>query len=145
MAYDETADECDVVQRLSERYRAQRKTMNIAKTLELEKTKKIDGEFNGVAFTFEAKTNAVTPRFMQRIADVRERPIEMANGLAGLITGWDIDMDGEPFPPTPENLADLPMDFLSYLMDQIVDAISAEAKGKGTDKMASAAVSKANG
>jgi hypothetical protein len=139
MGYDESLDECEVVQRLSDNYRQQRKTMNIAKTLELEKTTTINGEFNGSAFTFEAKTNAVTPKFMQQIADVRDRPIEMANGLASVIPSWDITWNEDEFPPSAENLSIVPIDFLSYLMEKITDVLSKSGNAKADDKLAVAA------
>jgi hypothetical protein len=112
--------------------------MNIAKALNLDKTRKLNGEFNGVAFTFEAKTNAVTPKFMQHLADAEVRPIESVNALASVITAWDIDMDGKEFPPTADNLAIVPVNFLGYLVGQITDVIGSGSNAEADTNGASA-------
>src|SRR4051812_13921151 len=94
--------------------------MNIAKTLK-EDIRTVTGTYNGESFTVDVNVNTVTPRLMQRFADSRSTPIEMANGLADVIKGWDIDMDGNPFPPSAATLSILPMDFVTYLLDLVTD------------------------
>lgn len=93
--------------------------MNIKTALQLDKSVTIAGEYNGERFSFTAMTNVITPRFLQRINDANERPIEFAAALAEIIPEWDLDMEGEPFPPTAENLAILPTDFLAHLFNLI--------------------------
>jgi hypothetical protein len=102
--------------------------MDLKKTLGLEETDKFDGEYNGEKFTFHAKTQLLTPEFLQQLADLSTRPIEYANCLANAITEWDITMgvnaQGEaiPFPPTPHNIAKIPRDFLEYVLDVISES-----------------------
>ena len=40
----------------------------------------------------------------------------VADMLAGILTGWDITSQGEPFPPTAENLRTLPLLFLGEVL-----------------------------
>jgi hypothetical protein len=92
--------------------------MNIAKALK-EEIKSVEGNYNGETFTVDVNVNTVTPRLMQRFADSRSTPIEMANALADVIKNWDIDMDGNPFPPSAATLSILPMEFVTYLLDLV--------------------------
>jgi hypothetical protein len=47
----------------------------------------------------------------------------MAELLSGLIDSWDIDADGEPFPPTAENLKLAPADFTAALVECVLEKV----------------------
>jgi hypothetical protein len=104
--------------------------MNIAKTLELEKTTPLEGEYNSEKFHYEVRTNVLTPQLLQRIMDIDTRPMELANALSELLVSWDIDLNGEPFPPTVGNLAKVPFGFLRTILDQIADHLRDTADEK---------------
>ena len=79
-----------------------------------------DHVWEGNEFWFEAHERALTPRVMQQLKDMETRPIEMANGMAGILTDWSIYRDEEgDFPPTAENLAILPIEFLTDILDKM--------------------------
>ena len=42
----------------------------------------------------------------------------IADMLAGLIAEWDLDLNGEPFPPTAENIVELPVEFVAALAEK---------------------------
>jgi hypothetical protein len=108
--------------------------MNLKEALELENSKTVPGEYKGNPFTLEIRTNIITPRFMQQLADVTARPIEMANMLADVLKSWDIDMEGEPFPPTAKNHSIVPIDFLTLVFELITNSITEkEAKAEAAN------------
>ncbi len=77
------------------------------------------GEKEGIELT--VKEHSLTPRIlttMQELAkneDVTELPVV----LAQIVTNWSIDADGEPFPPTLENLNKLPVNFLAAMAEAV--------------------------
>ena len=100
--------------------------MNLAKVLELDKTVRIEDEYNGEKYWFEAKAEMVTPRFLQQVKEWDADPIKKAIAMSEVITAWDIDMNGEPFPPTFENLDSLPPKFLSRLINKIAETLNGD-------------------
>lgn len=44
--------------------------------------------------------------------------------LSKLIDSWNLDADGEPFPPTPENITALPIEFASTLAEKVLAILS---------------------
>lgn len=100
--------------------------MDIATTLE--KQADLKGEWNGEAFSFSVKVNSMTPQFLQAYKDIDDKPIGLASALSGTITAWDIDLNGQPFPPTEGNLAACPAPFLFYLVGKVSEVWSGNEK-----------------
>jgi hypothetical protein len=85
-----------------------------------DKTVKFSKEWEGEIVEWSVKEKSLTPRVLQAFSDVQTRPIELANGLSGIVTDWSIFLEAEgDFPPTPENLAKLPFDFLNFMLESI--------------------------
>lgn len=114
--------------------------MNIAK--QVEQTRRFNGEWKDATFWFEARENCLTPSLMQDFKDFTDKPLSMASGLAGVLTAWDIDWNGEPFPPTTENLAKLPIEFLTYVMERISESWSGNGQTPSASASGSAASAK---
>lgn len=89
--------------------------MNIGK--DLGKTEEYKSTWNGEEFSFTAKQHALTPRVLQQFREMEASPIQMANSLASILDGWTIDLDGEDFPPTAENLERVPIEFLIHIIE----------------------------
>lgn len=96
--------------------------MDLSKTLELDKVARFNGEYNGEKFWFEAKQEMLTPRFLQQVKDWDTEPIKKAQAMSEVFTDWDIDMNGEPYPPTMENLSRVPDKFLEYCLNLVVES-----------------------
>lgn len=108
--------------------------MDLTKALNLDETVTFNDEYNGESFSFTAKKNVLTPLLLQTFSDVQTRPIGQAEILASVITEWTIDMAGEPFPPTVENLSKVPTEFLWQVFNKIAESWS----GNDADKKKSA-------
>jgi len=79
-------------------------------------------EFNGEIVEWGAKENALSPKILQSFIDVQTRPIELANGLAAVITGWNVYQEKEgDFPPTVDNLSTLPVEFLNFILTSMAE------------------------
>ncbi len=76
----------------------------------------------------EARITVIDPipsiRFSQLIKDGEVRPIAYAEALELVTIDWDITDNGEPYPPTVENIAILPMDLIAKIMTAISDGSS---------------------
>lgn len=82
-------------------------------------------EWNGEPIHFSAKRNALTPKLMKRFTDVEKDPMQMAFALADILVSWDIeDVDCKD----AEQLADLPVEFLSKIIEKIGESWSGEKK-----------------
>lgn len=103
--------------------------LNIAKLLRLDKTENLTIEWNGYPVNLRVKPQLVhTPIVRQHIADsLNGRPLGIAEALALLIDDWDIDLAGDPFPPTVENLGICPKDFLELVAEKILMEPRAQA------------------
>ena len=44
--------------------------------------------------------------------------------LAGLVQEWNLDADGEPFPPSAENISLCPDNFVQQLSDRVLTVLS---------------------
>lgn len=104
-----------------------------------EKILRIDGEWNGETFWFDARTNAVSPAFIQQLKDTEKEPQLIAEALAGVLTDWE---GADEFPPSAENLASLPMDFISYLLDKLTEVWQGNGQTPGASANGSAAAAK---
>lgn len=71
----------------------------------------------------------LTPAFLDALTKYEEKrdSVSIAKHLAKNIVSWNLDWNGEPFPPTEENLSEV-CDF-DFLM-QLVTAISETFAGK---------------
>lgn len=71
----------------------------------------------------------LTPAFIDSLTQYEEKrdSVAIAKHLSKNIVGWNLDWNGEPFPPTVENLTEI-CDF-DFLM-QLVTAISETFSGK---------------
>ena len=96
--------------------------MDLTKALELDKVSRFDSEYNGEKFTFSAKSEMLTPAFLDNLKEWDAKPLACAEALSGIITEWDIEMNGQPYPPTAENLAQVPKKFLNFLLSEIVES-----------------------
>ena len=82
--------------------------MNIAKVNERIVSMPIEWENeNGEMETVNVrvKLNKVTMAVLTKLQSVRENIEAIAVVLAGIVDGWDLDFNGEEFPPTAENIA----------------------------------------
>lgn len=73
---------------------------------EAEQTEKIELQLKRVSF-------GVSTSKAFKAAIENEDSEAMAEILSGLIESWNMDMNGEPFPPTAENLNLLPVEFVA--------------------------------
>lgn len=93
-------------------------------------------DWNGETVQFTAKRNALTPKLMKRFTDLEKDPMQMAYALADILVSWDIeDVDCKD----AEALANLPVDFLSLLIEKIGESWSGEKKSLEASASGSAA------
>ena len=82
-------------------------------------------EYNGETVQFSAKRNALSPKLMKRFTDIEKDPMQMAYALASIITKWDIeDVD----PTDADALGDLPVEFLTKIVERLGEVWSGDAK-----------------
>lgn len=113
--------------------------MDLQKALDLEKVTTFDDEWNGEKFSFTAKTNALTPRVLDQFANIQTQPIGLAKSLANILTDWTINMGGEAFPPTAENLERVPVEFLTRIIERLGESWSGNAPKPSKSQSGSAA------
>jgi len=94
--------------------------MNIS-TL-LTQTEPFSIEWNGETVTFQAYKNALTPQLSQQWVDAARKPLGLAYFAASVVESWDVDMNGEPFPPTPDNFAIIPTKFIEKMLDMVAES-----------------------
>lgn len=107
----------------------------------LNKTARLEIEYNGEKVWFQCKTNALTPRFLDQVSNIQTDVKLLAKALASVVTEWDINLDGQPFPPTEENLLDVPTPFLTTMIEKMTEVWGGDV-GK---PLASASTSAATG
>jgi hypothetical protein len=82
-------------------------------------------DWNGETVNFSAKRNALSPKLMKRFADIEKDPMQMAYALADILTQWDIeDVDCKD----AEALGDLPVEFLTKLIEKLGEVWSGDSK-----------------
>lgn len=89
------------------------------------------GDGDTVTLTFDR--NRVTPAWVQGAAqrDEQQDALSLPKALAEVIVSWDVTNDGQPFPPTVENLAELSYPAQKALLEQLMGAaVPGEAEGK---------------
>lgn len=103
------------------------------------KTALFEKEWESESVWFYAKEKSLTPKVMQSFADIQTRPLAIAEGLTDILTTWSITLEKESpeqpsasfvsdFPPTAENLARLPVDFLTFILETIGEAWQGDEK-----------------
>jgi hypothetical protein len=76
---------------------------------------------------------------LEQFATLKTEPIGIAKSLASILTDWSIDMGGEPFPPTAENLERVPVDFLTRIIERLGESWSGNAPKPSKSRNGSAA------
>jgi hypothetical protein len=96
--------------------------MDLTKALNLDKVSRFEGEMNGEKFWFEAKEEMLTPAFLNTLKEWESDHLGCAEQMAKVIVAWDVELDGKPYPPTAENLANVPKKFLTHCLNIIVES-----------------------
>ena len=73
----------------------------------------------------------VTPLWLSNMM-VEDDPMVLSDALAGVISEWDVVDQGKPFPPTAENLGNLPLSFLVVLASAFGETATGSEEGKGS-------------
>ena len=99
-------------------------TVDVSFTFTHESTGKI-GEINA-----RVKKEFLTPAYGQMLVDFESNSdfLSVARELSYVATDWDMDYNGEPFPPTFENLRRLPMNFLAAFIRAITEQWAGKQK-----------------
>jgi hypothetical protein len=100
--------------------------MNITKVAKLEETESFELEWQGEKVRFDAKKASLTPAFLKDVEVVIGYP----KAVADTLTNWDvtIDDDGTKYPLTESELAKLPVDFLTAVLNKISDSWAGDKK-----------------
>ena len=96
------------------------------------------GDGDLLAVVFDA--NKLNPVWLARATDRQDAgdSLTMANSLAEIILEWDVTLEGQPFPPTSENLAQLSFTALGRLVTHVIEAaLPSEDEKKGSSKRSS--------
>jgi hypothetical protein len=90
-----------------------------------------DGDVLSVAFD----SNKLNPSWLNRATERQEEgdALNMAHALAEVILDWDVTQEGQPFPPSGDNLAHLSFPALGALLRSLIEsAIPSEDEKKGS-------------
>jgi hypothetical protein len=89
----------------------------------LNKTAKLEVEYLGETTHLEVRSGVLTPTYkanlllaVTNVEEGKESKDESAQMLSDMIASWDITLDGETFPPSYENLMQLPYPLLAAYM-----------------------------
>lgn len=93
--------------------------MDLTKALKLNETVRIDDEINGEKYWFEVKKHALTPEFRQQVADLDNRPIEIAHAMADVVVAWDLEIDEKPILPDFSTFKRTPQPFINHMLSKI--------------------------
>lgn len=87
---------------------------------------------DGDVLNVEFDRNKVTPAWTKTLIDMGSSdPLAIPKTLAEAIIGWDVTSDGQPFPPTADNIAVLSFDAQQALMVALQEAsVPKEQEGK---------------
>lgn len=95
---------------------------------EREVTVELLGEPVTVRFTAGAFTPALEGQIAEAQSDAQMRTL--ARAMASFLVSWDITKNGEPFPPTYDNLCQMPVGLLMQVVSAVSDTIAPEEAGK---------------
>jgi hypothetical protein len=96
------------------------------------------GDGDTVALEFDA--NKVTPRWMNHTMEGAANTdlLVLAKALNEVLTAWDITDNGEPFPPSVDNIAVLSFPAVNLLFEEVCKAAApSDAEGNASSPSAS--------
>lgn len=99
------------------------------------KTRTIEVEYEGERVRVTYYPARITPRWEQEFNEALKdewKSRAVVEGLASVLADWDLVDNGEPFPPTEENLVQLPMDFLVAVFTRIMEDQRPNPKSGGS-------------
>lgn len=114
--------------------------MNIGTVID--KTVDLTFEYNGESVTLQVREESLSPQFEQSLQDTVKRPLAAAEAFARVIVSWDIDYNGDPFPPTVDNLKILPVSFYEAVMSAVGEMFQGKLKKSEQSANGSAPVAK---
>lgn len=126
--------------------------MNFAKTKERVLTKTFDWKYNDIdgqeaveSVTFSYFEKCLTPAFMDSLSQFEQtrNASHIGQQLSEAITEWDLDWNGEPFPPSFENLTTkCDVDFVMELVNQMSESFSGNGQTPSVSQNGSAGLAK---
>lgn len=97
-------------------------------------------EFDGETINLEILPHKLTPEYRSQLAKLsREQADENAKDadaamIAELLSSWDVVNEGEPFPPTYDNLRLVPMTLLVCVATEMLETVGKLAAPKPRSK-----------
>lgn len=91
----------------------------------LGRTKTIEVVYEGERVTVTYVPARITPRWEMEFTSALQdewKSRAVVETLAAVVERWDLTDGGEPYPPTVENLMQLPVDFLIAVFTAIMEA-----------------------
>jgi len=90
----------------------------------LNRTAPLAIDYCGEKFTVNVFTDRLTPQRGTELTRRVEKDAEESHNftaliLSELLESWDVTKDGEPYPPTYENLQGVPFTLLQHLYDKV--------------------------
>lgn len=100
---------------------------NIAKTAE--KTIDLSFDYEGENIEIKVKPNVMTPAFGKQLeqSDLTSSHESAVTLVKTAVVDWNLDWNGEPFPPTPENIANCPYGFLTKILTKLTEVWAGNA------------------
>jgi hypothetical protein len=94
--------------------------MNIATSLE--QTVLLPIEWNGETANLTVYLERITPETLEEISDAaaKSQVDSLCRIVAQFTKSWDIEWNGEPFPPSFDNLRKLPLKFLAKCAEEVL-------------------------
>lgn len=111
------------------------------RSLTREKPVTVTLEHDGDALTFSFDANKVTPRWMATTQEGLEAQdtLSISQALASVFIDWDVQDEGQPFPPSADNIALLPFPIVVALFGQVCEKSSpTDAEGNASPPSANA-------
>src|SRR5436190_18680036 len=99
--------------------------MNIAKCLE--QTVPLPIEWNGETVNLIVYLERITPESLEEISDAaaKSQVDSLCRIVAQFTKSWDIEWNGDPFPPSFDNLRKLPLKFLATCAEKVLGLMQA--------------------
>ena len=92
---------------------------------------KITGRAASVAVTVDGETltahynpAAFTPKLQAEVKGATDEASVLVTMLHRLLTGWDLEDNGQPYPITTEALMELPVPFLAQVLQAITEDLA---------------------
>lgn len=91
-----------------------------------EKTSKLQVKFADEVINAEYRPYKMTPKFRALLIGLDKdggigegNKVAVAEMLSQMLASWDVETNGEPYPPTYENLVDVPVEILGAVADAV--------------------------